>query len=222
MSQYKRVPSPSGAHRPLSASSSLYISAPKINEYVTGSYTAVIDFWSGFRQWIHKSPAIDLGFGIIIGGLFTNILTSFMDDILSPPISLLFGTSMQNYFIVLKNGVKGPPYVTLQDANADGAVTENIGKFLQSCLFFFLTSFFIYMIIRMFQAFKVRLDREAAEFNAFERSGLRTLHCPECDSEISARARKCPFCTSVIVISSDSDKDGKKAAVNIGSHNCLK
>ncbi|KAF9956329.1 hypothetical protein BGZ70_009960 [Mortierella alpina] len=110
---------------------------------------AVFYFWDEWKQFVNRGNVIDLGIGVVIGGAFSDIIDSFVVDILTPPLSLwATGTNLENSFIVLRHGKTPGKYATYKEAQADGAVTENTGHFLKSCLNFLVIAFFLFWIVK--------------------------------------------------------------------------
>jgi hypothetical protein len=73
---------------------------------------------------------VQLAVAFVVGGAFQAIVTSFVSDILMPPIGLIFGNNMQNLFFVIKQGRNATEkYATLAEAANDQAVTEVGAKF---------------------------------------------------------------------------------------------
>jgi large conductance mechanosensitive channel len=85
-----------------------------------------------FREFAIKGSVVDLAVGVIIGAAFGGIITSLVNDVLMPPIGLLVGdVDFSNLFIVLKEGAREHgPYASLAAAKVAGAVTLNLGVFL--------------------------------------------------------------------------------------------
>ena len=109
-----------------------------------------------FRAFIMRGNVVDLAVGIIIGVAFTAIVSSLVKDIFTPLIGLLVGgLDFSNIFITLK----GPHEATLDAARQAGAVTLNIGVFLNACINFVIVAFAIFWLI------KVLTTLRAAEFN---------------------------------------------------------
>lgn len=119
-----------------------------LEETVEFSVKEASSFTGNFIRFLRKGPAVDLGVGIIIGGGFSTLVDSFLADILLPPFGYFFGTTLTNYFIVLKDGKVGGPYKTLDQARSDGAVTENIGSFLNNVILFLAISLLIFWLIQ--------------------------------------------------------------------------
>src|SRR2546423_8432806 len=93
-----------------------------------------------FKEFALKGNVIDLAVGVVIGAAFGPIVTSIVNDILMPPIGLLVGgADFSNLFVVLKDGTKAlPPYESLAAAKGAGAVTVNIGVFINTVMNFLI------------------------------------------------------------------------------------
>jgi large conductance mechanosensitive channel len=103
-----------------------------------------------FKEFAMKGNVIDLAVGVVIGGAFGLIVTSLVNDVLMPPIGLLTGgVDFSNLFVTLRDGVKAPgPYASLADAKAAGAVTLNLGVFVNTVIQFLIVAFAIFMVVR--------------------------------------------------------------------------
>ena len=98
-----------------------------------------------FKEFINKGNVMDLAVGVIIGGAFSAIVTSLVNDIIMPVISLLTkGVDFNNWFISL-NGEK---YATLADAQAAGASVLAYGSFIQAIIYFVILAFVIFMLVK--------------------------------------------------------------------------
>ncbi len=98
-----------------------------------------------FKEFINKGNVMDLAVGVIIGGAFSAIVTSLVNDIIMPVISLLTkGVDFNNWFISL-NGEK---YATLADAQAAGASVLAYGSFIQAVIYFIILAFVIFMLVK--------------------------------------------------------------------------
>src|SRR3989337_2339493 len=93
-----------------------------------------------FKAFMMRGNVLDLAVGIIIGAAFGTIVKSLVDDVIMPPIGLALGNvDFANLFLLLKEGPKGPPpYATLADAHATGAVTVNYGMFINNLVTFLI------------------------------------------------------------------------------------
>jgi large conductance mechanosensitive channel len=145
-----------------------------------------------FKEFAVKGNVVDMAVGIIIGGAFGTIVKSIVSDILMPPIGLLLGgVDFSNIFITLKDGSKAAaPYATLAAAQAAGAVTMNVGVFMNAVISFTIVAFSVFLLIKVIN----RLKRE--EVASVEEP--TTKECPHCFTTISIKATRCPNCTSNI------------------------
>jgi large conductance mechanosensitive channel len=142
----------------------------------------------GFRDFVMRGNVLDLAVAVIIGAAFTKIVNSMVEDIIMPPIGLLLGkVDFTNLFVVLRDGTKaGPPYATLAEAKAAGAVTMNYGMFVSNIVTFLIVALVVYLMIRSV----TRLGPKKADAPA------TTKDCPYCLSKIPLKANKCAFCTA--------------------------
>jgi large conductance mechanosensitive channel len=103
-----------------------------------------------FKEFVMRGNVMDMAVGIIIGAAFGAIVTSLVNDVLMPPIGLLLGgVDFSNVFVLLKAGAKAaPPYASLAEAKAAGAVTMNLGLFINAIISFLIVAFAIFMIIK--------------------------------------------------------------------------
>ena len=140
-----------------------------------------------FKEFTMRGNVLDMAIGVIICAAFGKIITSFVNDILMPPIGLLLGgVDFSNLFVNLS----GQPYGSLEEAQAAGAATINYGLFLNTVLDFIIVAFVIFLLIRQVN----RLKREPEALPAEP----TTKECPYCLSTIPIKATRCPYCTSEI------------------------
>lgn len=145
-----------------------------------------------FREFAMRGNVIDLAVGVVIGGAFGAIVKSLVDDVIMPPIGLLVGNvDFANLFIVLKEGAKAAaPYASVAAAKEAGAVTLNIGLFINALVSFTIVAFAIFMLVKVIN----RLKRE--EKVADVPAEVTTKECRYCLSSIPVKATRCPCCTS--------------------------
>jgi large conductance mechanosensitive channel len=144
-----------------------------------------------FKEFAVKGNVMDMAVGIIIGGAFGTIVSSFVKDVLMPPLGLLLGgVDFSNIFAVLKAGTPAGPYATLADAQAAGAVTVNAGIFLNAVIAFLIVAFAVFLMVRTLNRLK-RAEAPAA-------AAPTTKDCPFCATAIPLAAVRCPHCTSEI------------------------
>lgn len=146
-----------------------------------------MSFLKEFRAFIARGNVVDLAVAVIIGGAFGTIVKSFVDDVVMPPIGLVLGrVDPTNLYTVLKAGTKAaPPYATLADAKAAGAVTINWGVFAGNVLAFLIVALVVFAALKWVQ----KLQRQPAVAGD-------TRPCPFCTMQIPLAARRCPHCTS--------------------------
>ena len=99
-----------------------------------------------FKEFALKGNVLDLAVGIIIGAAFTAIVSSLVDDILMPPIGLVTGgVDFSQLFFVLKG--EGD-YNTVAQAKEAGAVTWNIGLFINAVIKFLIVAFAVFLLVK--------------------------------------------------------------------------
>ncbi|HEX2522633.1 MAG TPA: large conductance mechanosensitive channel protein MscL, partial [Terriglobia bacterium] len=136
-----------------------------------------------FREFAMKGNVLDLAVGIIIGAAFGKIITSFVNDVLMPPVGLLLGkVDFSNLFIDLS----GQNHATLKAAKEAGAATLNYGLFLNSIIDFLIVAFAVFLLIRQVNKLKRQEPAPAQD----------KKDCPFCLSAIPSKASRCPQCTS--------------------------
>ena len=113
-----------------------------------------------FRAFIMRGNVVDLAVGIIIGVAFTAVVNSLVKDIFTPLIGLLVGgIDFTNIFVTLK----GPSAPTLADAQKAGAVTLNIGVFLNALIQFLIVSFAVFWLVKGLTRLRIRQEAAPAE-----------------------------------------------------------
>ncbi len=141
-----------------------------------------------FKLFIMRGNVVDLAIGFIMGAAFGTIVNSLVNDVIMPPIGLLLGNvDFSNLFVLLKDGATAPPpYASLAEAKAAGAVTINYGAFITTVISFLIIAFVVFMLVRAVN----RLKREPPPLEP------TTKTCPYCLSVIPMRATKCAHCTA--------------------------
>jgi large conductance mechanosensitive channel len=137
-----------------------------------------------FKDFVMRGSVVELAVGVVIGAAFGKVVTSFVGDLLMPPIGLLLGRAD---FSTLFISLTGQPYPTLAAAKAAGAPTLNYGAFLQAIVDFVIIAFAIFLLIRQVN----RLFPPVA-------APVTTRPCPLCLSSIPLRATRCAHCTSEV------------------------
>ncbi len=137
-----------------------------------------------FKKFALRGNMIDLAVGVIIGGAFNGIVTSLVNDIIMPILSIFTGSlDFSNWFIA----VDGRFYENIQAAQAANVATINYGVFITGVLNFLIMAFVIFIMVRQMNKLREK-NAPVAE--------PTTKKCPHCLSEINIKATKCPYCTS--------------------------
>ncbi len=146
-----------------------------------------------FKEFALKGNVLDLAVGIVIGAAFTSIVNSLVADIIMPPIGLLLGkVDFSNLFVVLKTGKVPGPYETLAAAKAAGAVSLNVGLFLNAVISFLIVAFAVFILVKGFN--QLRRQKQA------EPAPVTTKECPYCFSVVPLMATRCAHCTSELKV----------------------
>ena len=131
-----------------------------------------------FKEFAMRGNVMDMAVGIIIGGAFGKIISSFVKDVLMPPIGMLMG------------GVDfGALAIQLADGGHDGEpVLLKYGAFIQSVVDFLIVAFAIFMMVRWINSLKKEEEAPPAE--------PTTKECIYCQMAIPIKATKCGHCTA--------------------------
>lgn len=130
-------------------------------------------FMEEFKEFISRGNVMDMAVGIIIGGAFTAIVTSLVEDIITPIIGMIGGFDFSGLVITINNS----PIA--------------IGKFINAVINFLLIALVLFSVIKAINkaATIVKKPQETEE-------APTTKMCPYCKSEIAIEATRCPHCTS--------------------------
>lgn len=142
--------------------------------------------WKEFKEFALKGNVLDLAVGVVIGAAFGKIVTSLVNDLIMPVISILTkGLDFENLFISLD----GSNYKTLAAAKEAGAATLNYGVFIGNVIDFLIVAFSIFIVVKQINRFTKKKEEPAPK---------KTKQCKYCFSEIHIDATKCPHCTSEV------------------------
>ncbi len=165
-----------------------------------------------YVKFAFKGNIVNLAIGVIIASMFTAIVTSLNEDILTPLLSpLTKGIHFSELFFTMD----GNTYATLEEAKAAGAVTVNYGNFLTVVLNFFLISIVLFLMLRYVnhttkrinQLKNERLQQEKEKEQVAAPAVPTTKQCPYCLSEIPVAATRCAFCTSHLPVDGGTDDE---------------
>jgi large conductance mechanosensitive channel len=143
-----------------------------------------------FKAFLLRGNVIDLAVGIVIGAAFGAIVTSFVKDIIMPPIGILLGNiDFSELMIVIQQGNPAGPYLTVDAAKEAGAVTINYGLFTMAVISFLIIAAAVFFFV-------VRPVAKLSSMKKVAPPAPTTKECPYCYSAIPIKAVKCPNCTS--------------------------
>lgn len=139
-------------------------------------------FFQDFKAFCMRGNILDLAVGVMIGGAFSSIVSSLVNDLFMPVIGLICGGfNLSGAFIALD----GKSYPSIEAAAAAGAGTLNYGMFVQKVIDFLLMAFCVFLVVRLMA--KIMPPKPAAK---------APRKCPFCKQEIADDATRCPHCTS--------------------------
>lgn len=148
-----------------------------------------MSFFKEFKEFAVKGNVIDMAIGIIIGGAFSPIVSSLVNDIIMPPIGFLLGNvDFSNLYIPLAK-IQGelPP---LEQIKEQGIVTINYGVFINTLISFLIVSFAVFLLVKCINKLKRDSKNEEVVLEPSEKE------CPYCFSTINIKATRCPHCTA--------------------------
>ena len=132
-------------------------------------------FMEEFKKFIARGNVMDMAVGVIIGGAFTAIVNSLVNDVMMPILSIITGgLDFSKLCIVLGTG--------------EDAATLNYGSFIAAVINFLLIAFVIFWIIKAINKFTKKKEEKPAP--------VTTKDCPYCKQKIAKEATRCPHCTS--------------------------
>ena len=132
-------------------------------------------FMEEFKKFISKGNVMDMAVGIIIGGAFTSIVSSLVNDIINPLLGLFGGMNFDQLAW-----------------NITGDVTLYYGKFITAVVNFLIMAFIVFILIKAINTAASKFQKKEEE------KAPTTKKCPYCKSEIALEATRCPHCTSTL------------------------
>jgi large conductance mechanosensitive channel len=147
-----------------------------------------------FKKFALRGNVVDMAVGFTVGVAFGAIAKSLVDDVIMPVVGLILGSAnFSNIFLVLREGSEqAAPYATLDAAKEAGAVTINVGLFINSIVTFLIIAVVMFLVVRTVN----RLQEETAEEEEAKAADMR--ECPYCLSSVPLQASRCQYCTSEI------------------------
>jgi large conductance mechanosensitive channel len=144
--------------------------------------------WSEFRAFINRGNVVDLAVGVVIGAAFGKIVTTFVENVLMPPLGLLLGrVDFASLFLVLDSS-KGMP-ASLADAKTKGIPVIAYGQLANDIVNFLIVAFAVFLLVK-------QVNRMKAAPAPAPAAAPTTRECPFCATTISIKAKRCPNCTS--------------------------
>lgn len=132
-------------------------------------------FFNEFKEFAMRGNIMDMAVGIIVGAAFTAIVTSLVDDIISPIIGLLVKVDFSDLVLTVVG------------------VDIKYGAFIMAVINFLIVAFALFMVIKALNK-AASLTKKPAE-----EAAPTTKECPFCKTEIHIEATRCPNCTSKLV-----------------------
>ena len=140
---------------------------------------------SEFRQFISRGNVVDLAVATVIGGAFNKITTSFVADVLMPPLGLLMGRGdYRTATWTIPWAPEGRPRAEL-----------HYGAFLATVIDFVIVGFAIFLLVKAINRAR-EFDFKKKEAAAPPAPTTKT--CPECALDIPVKAKKCGHCLSAL------------------------
>jgi large conductance mechanosensitive channel len=137
-----------------------------------------------FKEFAMRGNVLDMAVGIIIGAAFGKIVTSFVEDVMMPPLGRLVGrVDFSSLFVSLD----GKHYDTIALAKTASAPTLNYGLFLNTIINFLIVAFAVFLLVRTVNRWTSKPAPAAAP---------TTKDCPQCAMSIPIQAKRCGHCTA--------------------------
>ena len=130
-------------------------------------------FMAEFKNFICRGNVMDMAVGIIIGGAFTSIVSSLVNDIINPILGIFGGMNFSDLKLTLV-----------------GDATLNYGNFITAVINFLIMAFIVFLLMRSINKLTEKLAPKKEEAAQTEKE------CPYCKTKIAIAATRCPNCTS--------------------------
>jgi len=130
-------------------------------------------FIKEFKDFVCRGNVLDMAVGVIIGAAFKDIVTSLVDNIISPIIGIFGGANFDSL-----------------QYNLFGKAIINYGAFLTAVINFLIMAFVVFLIVKFVNTITKLMARKKEE------DAPATKTCPYCKSDIAIDATRCPHCTS--------------------------
>lgn len=108
--------------------------------------------WKEFKEFAFRGNVIDMAVGVVVGGAFGKIVTSLVNDIITPVIGVLTsGTDLKNLTVQLSTAADGTPNML------------NYGMFLQNIIDFLIIAFSIFMVVKTLNTARKKIEKKKEE-----------------------------------------------------------
>jgi large conductance mechanosensitive channel len=134
-------------------------------------------FINEFKEFISRGNVMDMAVGIIIGGAFTSIVSSLVEDIINPILGIFGGMNFDQLSV-----------------NLMGDATLNYGKFISAVINFLIMALIVFLLVKGMNGVSEKFKKKEDEVE----TAPTVKECPFCKSEIAIAATRCPHCTSVL------------------------
>jgi large conductance mechanosensitive channel len=132
--------------------------------------------FKGFKQFLLRGNVVDLAVGVVIGAAFGAVVNALVKDLLTPFISAIF---KQPDFSGLVFTINGSKFL--------------YGELINAVISFIIVAVAVYFLVVLpINSFMTKFKKEEKQAEPDKKK------CPECFSEISTQARRCPHCTSIL------------------------
>jgi large conductance mechanosensitive channel len=140
--------------------------------------------WKEFKEFAVKGNVVDLAVAVIIGAAFGKIVSSFVEDVIMPPVGAATGgLDFSNLYVPLSSKVT--PGLALADAKKLGPVLA-YGNFITVVINFVIVALCIFLVVQALN----KMKRPKAEADPVAKD------CPYCTKSIPIKASRCPECTA--------------------------
>ena len=129
-----------------------------------------------FKEFVMRGNVLDMAIGVIIGGAFTDIVTSLNEDLITPLLGIFGGTDFSNLVLKLGSGENAPVF--------------KYGNFITAIINFLITALVLFFILKAANTAMDKVKKPEAPAKP------TTKICPYCKNEVPIEATRCGFCTS--------------------------
>ena len=146
-------------------------------------------FFDEFKKFAMRGNVVDMAVGVVVGGAFSKIVTSLVNDVFMPVVGLVTGgTNVSGMFALLGKAPEGTVITSVDQAKELGIATLNYGAFIQTIIDFILIAFCIFLVVKFLNKMAPKKPAPAP--------APAPRKCPFCQSVIDEKATRCPHCTS--------------------------